>query len=336
MALEQDLPPEVFTLLSSGYITQYATISAAGTPIDTPVLYFPSEGLRSFDLATGLSYPIKAERARRNPKVGLLVQGTEDEPVVAITGMASVRDANLQANVDRYLSEAGHTLPFNPDWELARQAVWYWTRILVEVYPVSICWWEKPSAMTSLPQCWRAGADAFYPPSDPAPAGSGSKAATWKEADWRVLASAAMERNARAHLTVIDDQGFPVPAPVIDVEAHADGFSLRLPPGLPWALRGKACLTFGGIETFLGEVCREGDEVVLRVARSLPVFPMTQDQQQLWEPTPDTRSQLMRRLTEETERRGLPIPTIPLEKPAPTQGYQRRLDRLARLKAAAG
>ena len=322
------LPEPVLELMRSGAIAQYASVSAAGMPVDTPVLYFPGEALASFDLATGLSYPAKAERARRNPRVGLLLEGGPGDPVVSIAGMAAVRDADLQANVNRYLAEASYTLPHDPDWSLARQAVWYWTRIIVEIVPARIYWWDNPAAMSGPPRVWRAPDGSSYPASDPAPPGKISKPAQWQDLDWRALAEQALGRQVPGHLSLIDREGFPLPIRALAVKLTEAGLAVDLPQGLPWLAEGKACLTFGGIETFLGDATLNHGQVVLAVERTLPVFPMTQDMTQLWKPTPDTRRQLMRRLEEELARRGQPVPTIPAERPLPSDGYRRRMERM--------
>jgi hypothetical protein len=327
MATLQELPAKVLDLMRSGSIAEYATVSAAGVPIDTPVLYFPSEGLRTFDVATGLSYPAKAERARRNPKVGLLIEGGSEEPVIAIAGMAAVRDSDLQANAERYLSEAGYILPGDPEWSLARQAVWYWTRIIIEITPARIYWWDKAAAMDAAPQRWSAPADTVYPQSDPAPAGKVSEPSNWEQQPWQDLGRQALGRGASGHLSVIDAEGYPMTVRVRAIEANETGFTLSLSKGLPWPSEGKASLTFQGNETFVGEVTQAGGSITMRVDRTLPILPMTPDMSQLWEPVPHTRENLMRRLRHETERRGLPIPTIPIDRPPPTEGYKRRMAR---------
>ena len=327
MAMIGELPEPVLDLMRAGSVAGFATVSAAGMPIDTPVLYFSNESLDTFNLTTGLAYPAKAERARRNPKVGLLLEGRPDEPVISVAGMAAVRDADLQGNVHRYLAEAAHTLPHNPDWALARQAVWYWTRIIVEIVPVRVRWWARPSEMDGPPQCWSAPADAVFPRSDPAPPGKPSAPPMWHQPPWPDLADRAMARGARCHLTLLDSDGFPLPMPVRSARRTQTGFVLDLPAGIPGPLTGPACLTFGGIETFLGRIASSSSSAELRVERALPVFPMTEDMAQLWQPSEKTRAELMRRLGEETARRGQAIPTIPQDRPPPSPGYRRRMVR---------
>src|SRR5690606_17718169 len=121
-------------------------------------------------------------------------------PVISIAGMAAVRDANLQANVIRYLAENGHSLRGDPGWPLAQKAVWYWSRIFIEVTPARVLWWDNAAAMDGPPHRVEAPAGTTYPLSDPAPGGTPSTAPKWQEAPWRTLAEEALTRNAPGHL----------------------------------------------------------------------------------------------------------------------------------------
>ncbi len=328
MTFRQVLPGAVLTLMRSGLLTEYVSLSSAGVPIDTPVLYFPSDGLATLDVATGLSYPAKAERARKYPKVGLLIEGGAEEPVVAIAGMAAVHDADLQANAIRYIAEAGHTLPGNPDWSVARKSMWYWTRIIVATTPARIYWWDNAAAMDRPPHRWDAPAGTVFPESDPAPAGAPSKAPAWDQPlSWREMAAEGMARGRGGHLSVVDADGYPMAMRAKTIELTDSGFALMMPKGTPWAFTGKATLTFQGLETFVGEVTNEGGVISLRVERALPILPTVSDMLQLWYPSPDLQEKMMGRLLRETERRGVAIPAIPEVRPEPTEGYKLRMAR---------
>ena len=140
-----DLPLQIFRMIESGVVAEFATVSATGVPIDTPTYYFPADDMSTIDLATGLPNPAKAERARRNPKVGLLIEGRPDEPVVVIRAHAAVRDRDIQSNAIRYLAETGYKgISHGITWEQARLAVTYWSRIIIENTPERIYWWSQP------------------------------------------------------------------------------------------------------------------------------------------------------------------------------------------------
>jgi hypothetical protein len=316
------LPHAVVELISNAAVTEYATLSGEGVPIDTPTFVFPSPGFDTLDIGTGLAYPAKAERARRNPKVGLLFEGSPEQPVVSIAGFAAVRDADLQANLDRYLAETIFTPTVNPevmDWAAVRQMVWYLARILVAVTPSHIRWWPTRAAMDGPPEEWRAPAATAYPASDPAPAGPSLPPAAWTPRALDEVVATAMSQCVPAHLTTVDPQGFPLPMAAGDVERDAHGFRVLMPRGALWST-GKATLSFGGKEVFVGQVVADGAVAVLRVDRALPTHPFFSEDGQ----KPETYATLLHRVEAEAARRGQPIPAIPERPPEPTPGARLR------------
>jgi len=325
----RDLPERIFRFIESGVVTEFATVSAAGVPIDTPTYYFPSDDLTTIDLATGLPNPAKAERARRNPRVGLLMEGAADEPVVVMRARAAVRDRNLQANTMRYLAETGFKgISHGVGWEQARLAVTYWSRIIIENTPERIFWWESHAAMDAAPHTWAAPAATVYPTSDPQPAGS-MKPSAWPVRPWQEVAREAVASGAAAHLAVLDREGYPLPMRACSFELTDEGFRLVMPRGVPWRLAGKASLTFAGFRTFVGEAAPEAGCTMFKAERSLPQHPSTLDTKQVLQPSEDTRRKAWARLEYEAQRRGQPIPTIPAELPPPTRLARLRQARLA-------
>ena len=67
------LPDHVVELLDSVPQAEFGTVSSSGVPIDTPMLLFPSDGLRTFDVGTGLS--ISQGRAGAQESEGRLAHG---------------------------------------------------------------------------------------------------------------------------------------------------------------------------------------------------------------------------------------------------------------------
>src|SRR6201998_1206692 len=164
-----DLPKHVFAMIESGVVAEFSTVTTAGVPIDTPTYYFPADDMTTIDVATGVPNPAKAERARRNPKIGLLIEGRPEEPVVGVPSPAAVRDGDLQSNAIRYLAETGYKgISHGITWEQARQAITYWSRIIIENKPERVYWWDNHAALGAPPQVWNAAPDTIYPASDPA------------------------------------------------------------------------------------------------------------------------------------------------------------------------
>ena len=104
------LPAALADLAHRSLVSEYATLTREGRPVTWAVTPYLGEDGSTVDVSTGLTYPAKAERARRDPRVSLLFSsptgtGLEHPDVVLVQGLATVRDADLQAGLDRYLRE---------------------------------------------------------------------------------------------------------------------------------------------------------------------------------------------------------------------------------------
>lgn len=106
-----------YTILG-GSTCEFATVTTDGVPLSTPMLYSVELGGTTVDVSIGVSYPGKAERARRNPKVGLLIEAPDGGPAVSISALRVI----------------GAGRP----WDTLRQAYWYWARIFIHCVPVTI------------------------------------------------------------------------------------------------------------------------------------------------------------------------------------------------------
>ncbi|MGE3690086.1 MAG: pyridoxamine 5'-phosphate oxidase family protein [Novosphingobium sp.] len=324
-----ELPSHVFAMIESGVVANFATVSAKGQPIDTPTYYFPSDDMGTIDVATGVPNPAKAERARRNSRIGLLIEGRPDEPVVVVRAHAAVRDSDIQSNAIRYLAETGwQGISHGITWEQARLAITYWSRIIIENQPERIYWWDNHAALDGPPGVWNADPGTIWPKSDPAPETKISPG-NWTARPWRDVAVDAMGTGHPAHFTVIDADGFPVPMRTGPVELVDEGFRLTMPRGMPWSFSGPACITFAGYRTFVGEASPDGADVLFRAERAMPQHPSTLDTKQVLQPAEEIVAKTRSRLEYEMARRGQPMVTIPDEAPERTRLARVRMARIA-------
>lgn len=252
-------PEEILPILERAITCDYATLTRAGNPVTWPVT--PYLGDDTLDVSTGLAYPMKAERARADPRVALLFadpvgSGLADPPTVLVQGLARVRDADLQANTDRYVERSFGKLP--APWRrvpsiVVRANAWYWARIWVEVTPLRILWWPGGRA-DRPPRTWAAPPDTSAPPSDPAP--RGPRPTPWRAQppDWRERADDALGRLGSPSITTVGQDGLPTLAKAAAARRVPEGFRLELPAGMPPPRPGPGCLTFHAhAEVFVGQ-----------------------------------------------------------------------------------
>lgn len=244
-------PSELTGVVERSVTAEFATLTRAGHPVTAPTTPYPGPTGDSIDVSTGLTYPAKAERARRNPRVALLFAdpvGNPGAPVVLVQGLASVRDADLQANTDRYVALSAAKLPDTvrgrPKAVLRRMG-WYYARIWIQVTPLHVRWWQNRD-LSEPAQEWNAPSDTAAALSDPAP--DGAQPPPWMTVpeDWRQLAARTLVRLPLHDLTVVAANGFPLCVPVASATLVDEGIEVRLGTGAPELPPGRACLTLHG------------------------------------------------------------------------------------------
>ncbi len=195
-------PDELVEVFERSITVEYASLTRDGRPVTVPTTPYMGDDRLTLDVSTGLTYPAKAERARRDPRVCLLFadpvgSGLADPPVVLVQGLATVRDWDLQANTDRYVHRSMDKLPAATKGQPAfvlRRLAWYYARIWIEVTPLHMQWWERRS-LDAPPRTWNAPEGTAAPLSDPAP--SGLQPGAWIDPAGVVAHGGAGRRAAR-------------------------------------------------------------------------------------------------------------------------------------------
>ena len=310
---------------AGAYITtEYASLDRGDRPITWPVTPYVGPAGQTIDVSTGLTYPLKAERARRNPRVALsfthaVGSGLDAPATFVVQGLAAVRDADLKTNAVRYLAQSGERFPelyAGIPRPMMRVMAFYWARIWIEVTPVCVLWWPGGD-LAEAPQVWCPLTEVAAPPSDPAPAGRG--AGSWNTAEpvpWRRRVRGALERLGTPVLTGVTRDGWPLPLPTRAAEPTAEGFRLRMPAGVEVA-DGPACLTFhshgevfDGQEniTIVGRCEQSGEDVEFRAERALNEFVVSANRFRRTVHIVRARRKLRCRLESEARRRGQRVP----------------------------
>lgn len=318
--------PELDKVFEDSLTAEYASLTRDGAPVTVPVTPHVEEGCDTIDVSTGLTYPAKAERARRDPRVALLFAdplgvGHHTAPVVLVQGLATVRDANLQANTDRYVRLSMKKIPAAteraPRFAL-RRTPWYFARIWIHVTSLHIKWWPSRD-LDEEPSVWEAPEGTAAPLSDPAP--SGSQPPGWLPAprEWRKTATTAIEKMELRDLTSLDSNGFPLCVPVAGCSLEPYGFRLAIGRGVPELNEGPACLTlhthervFRGQEnrTFVGSLQRDDTGWRLNVQRVLAHWSLAGGSVRMSFGFLAKGRRLSPRLAHEAKRRSQPVPRV--------------------------
>ena len=244
------LPQEVRDAFERFITCEFTTVDAAKQPITWPVTPYYRQGDPTIDVTTGLGYPKKADDARAHPSISLLFSdptgsGMESGLKVLVQGTATVDDADLKANADRYLSESGEKLPatkkMHPPKPLRAMLNWYYARLYIKVRPERVFVWpdgnlaEEPAVHDAHLEEVRSGHVEEPPEDHGAPAAGG---AAWdKRLDF-------LEGHETGVLSWMGPDGFPIAVRVpFSTEPSRGEIAIEAEPaGLP-LIEGRACLT---------------------------------------------------------------------------------------------
>ena len=245
------LPSELQDVFERFVTTEYVTIDRAGHPIAWPVTPYYRRGGTTIDVTTGLGYPKKANDARENPRVALLFSdpngcGLDSPPMVLVQGVATVDDANLHVNRERYLREFGARFPDAarrlPPARLHRWLRWYLDRIYVKVRPERVFAWSagdiecEPELHGTHLEEARSGHSEEPETAHADPEGGGIA--------WDLRMGELGTEYPTAVLALVAPDGFPFAArvPVRADPARGRVRVLQAPSEVPWQ-PGLACLT---------------------------------------------------------------------------------------------
>jgi hypothetical protein len=178
-------------------------------PVTTPVTPFYDSEREVVVVSAAPAFAGKARRAAENPRVGLLLDGPGG--TMALTGTATVRDADLEANAER-LAHLIDAAPPSQKRAVMRDAVafmssplglllldWYGLRILIEIEPTAV------HHRDPRPSC---------------------RVTPWPAADLDANAARSYEH---AVATVVDADGWPRTWSLGSVAPSAAGLSLSPP-----------------------------------------------------------------------------------------------------------
>jgi len=323
-------PRDVVEVFKRSLTVEYASLTRSGKPVTVPVGPYVGRGELTLDVQTGLCFPAKADRARRDPKVCLLFadpigEGMSDLPVVLVQGHAAVRDADLQGNTDRAvaLTMTKYPAAFRgvPRVVLERMA-YYFARIWVEVTPLHIRWWPSRS-LDIAPSEWWAQPDLVLPVSDPPPSGEPPSPWTEPPADWRPLGARSFGRLALSDLSTIDGDGYPICLPVALGPLADDKMALFLGDGAPDLLPGPACLSlhshkevYAGEEnhTFVGNLIKDSSGSWFQIERALGDWSTPGNRLRVAMTYIAKAPRLAPRLKREAARRGQHVPKVRLNR----------------------